>query len=41
MRFGKYVVREGGLVDRLLPFVGMALIIVVMGLGNHFIDGLY
>jgi len=36
----KYRIREGSLADSLLPIMVLAMVIILTGLGNHFIDGL-
>lgn len=36
----KYRIRKGSPLDKALPFMVMLALIIVAGLGNHFIDGL-
>lgn len=36
----RYRIRSGSLMETLLPMLVMALVIVLTGLGNHFIDGI-
>ena len=36
----RYRIRKGSLLDNLLPVLVLAAIVIMTGLGNHFIDGI-
>ena len=37
----KYRIRKGSIADMALPVMVMLAVIVIAGLGNHYIDGIY
>lgn len=36
----RYRIREGSIMETLLPMLALLAMVLVTGLGNHFIDGL-
>ena len=36
----KYRIRKGSLIDMMIPVLVMAMVIFVMGIGTHMIDGI-
>lgn len=38
--FSHYRIRKGSFLDIALPIIAMMAVIVITGLGNHFIDGM-
>ena len=38
--FSHYRIRKGSFLDIALPIIAMMAVIILTGLGNHFIDGM-
>lgn len=37
----KYRIRKGSLLDNALPFLVVLAVVIMAGIGNHFVDGIY
>jgi len=37
----RYRIRKGSFLDNALPFVILLTLVIMAGLGNHYIDGIY